>query len=373
MARPKRGTKRPDNLFEYKATLGRGLDGKPQRKSFYSPVSAADARRKADAWLMSRGVSEQVEGAFVARPYTFAEWAEMWLTTYKQGKVKGNTFRGTYAIPTRQQLIPYFGRAEMRSIKPIDIQAFFDTKGKTYALETLKKMRACLHAIFETAVENEVCYRNPVTANLKLTSATPPPEKRVWNREQYSIALAFAQSRSDGLSVWLLLETGMSRSELLGLRRADVDYKNGCLCIRQGLVEMPDAETGHWGIVSSGLKNEHRRRQIPISAALLAVLRALPPGSDWVISSPMGDAYRPSNWQRRVFNPFMDELTSKYPGIPRLSAHELRHTRATLWNNDRVDLFSLARLLGHADLDMLAKRYAHDDLESLKKALEKAE
>ena len=60
----------------------------------------------------------------------------------------------------------------------------------------------------------------------------------------------------------------------------------------------------------------------------------------------------------------------KYPEIKRLTPHELRHTRATLSaNDDDVDLFQLAKLLGHSDLNMLIKRYAHTDVEAMRKAL----
>jgi hypothetical protein len=58
-----------------------------------------------------------------------------------------------------------------------------------------------------------------------------------------------------------------------------------------------------------------------------------------------------------------------HPDIPILNPHELRHTRATLWKDDGVDLYTIAKLLGHVDLDMLSKRYAHNSIAALKKAL----
>ena len=36
--------------YEYKLTLGRGIDGKLIRKSFYSTKSKADARKKAEKY-----------------------------------------------------------------------------------------------------------------------------------------------------------------------------------------------------------------------------------------------------------------------------------------------------------------------------------
>ena len=69
--------------------------------------------------------------------------------------------------------------------------------------------------------------------------------------------------------------------------------------------------------------------------------------------------------------PFLWTIYKKaHPEIKRLTPHELRHTRATLSaNDDDVDLFQLAKLLGHSDLNMLIKRYAHTDVEAMRKAL----
>lgn len=65
----------------------------------------------------------------------------------------------------------------------------------------------------------------------------------------------------------------------------------------------------------------------------------------------------------------MRDLHAEHPEVPILTTHELRHSRATLLKNTGCDLFSIARLLGHCDLNMLAQRYAHDDLEALRRGL----
>lgn len=90
----------------------------------------------------------------------------------------------------------------------------------------------------------------------------------------------------------------------------------------------------------------------------------------YVFHSPTGGPYSPNNWYKREYSVFMDDLQKAHPEIKRLTPHELRHTRATLSaNDDDVDLFQLAKLLGHSDLNMLIKRYAHTDVEAMRKAL----
>ena len=75
----------------------------------------------------------------------------------------------------------------------------------------------------------------------------------------------------------------------------------------------------------------------------------------------------PNNWAKRNFRRFMNDLTSQYPEIPVLTPHELRHTRATLWWEEKVDLLSLGMVGGWRNLRMLRERYAHSNIDHLKK------
>ena len=65
----------------------------------------------------------------------------------------------------------------------------------------------------------------------------------------------------------------------------------------------------------------------------------------------------------------MRELQKAHPEIPTLSAHELRHTRASLWIAGGMEPYMAARLLGHTDLKMLLKIYDHTNVETLRKAM----
>ena len=183
----------------------------------------------------------------------------------------------------------------------------------------------------------------------------------------------------------LLLETGITRSELLGLRWEDVDTENSILYINQGLVAYQDLDQEKWIMESDGLKNKYRRRAIPLlEPELIRRLSAKPKTvqitkgkggvphtvrPEFVFHSPEGRPYQPQNWSKRVFNRFMADLATEHPELPKLTPHELRHTRATLWLAQGVPSLMVAKLLGHCDLKMLAKIYDHTDVTVLRKAL----
>lgn len=128
MGRPKKEKpSRKDGLYEIKATVGRRFDGTPIRKSFYSSVSKADAKAKAEKYKAEQALYERT-GERISDPasMTFDKWAVKWLETYKKGTVKDHTFNFTYRVNVEGYLIPYFKSAKLSSIRQIDIQEYFN-------------------------------------------------------------------------------------------------------------------------------------------------------------------------------------------------------------------------------------------------------
>ena len=75
----------------------------------------------------------------------------------------------------------------------------------------------------------------------------------------------------------LMMETGITRSELLGLCWNDIEVKDKTICINQGLVAYRDLDQQKWVMETNGLKNKYRRRVIPlIDLDLIQRLEARP-------------------------------------------------------------------------------------------------
>lgn len=370
--------------YEYKITLGRDWQGKQIRKSFYSTKSRADAKRKAERYRASYEMSLLCGGEVQRKQVLFKEWAVEALEKFKRPYVKGNTYSGTYLQPVQNHLIPHFGNVLLDNILPIHVQEYVNQATKTHKPETVKKDISVFSFIMQQAVENGLCKSNPVTKSIRLPKIERA-DKTAYTQEQYDIAYEFAKNYPDGLSIMLLLETGISRSELLGLTWDDFDSERGIIHIRQGLVSYKDADEGCI-TVSDGLKNEYRRRSIPIvEPELLKRLMEKPRQITYTIGdteisietthifhSPEGKPYQPNNWNNRVFLRYMNALVKAHPELPKLSAHELRHTRATLWVAGGMPVIQIARLLGHSDMRMLLKIYDHTDVETLREAITSA-
>ena len=386
MSKKESGVPENKKQFEYKITLGKDVNGGMIRKSFYSTKSRADAKRKAEKYKAAYELELLCGGEELQTKVLFETWALECLELYKRPFVKGNTYSGTYLAPVQQRLIPHFGKMALDAILPIHIQKYVNEMSKTYAPESVKKDFTILAFILQHAVDNGLCKINPAGKSIRLPKIVPP-EKHAYSQKEYDTVYSFAKSHPYGLPIMLMMETGVTRSELLGLRWEDIDLKAKTVHIRQGLVGYQDIAEGKWVVESDGLKNKYRQRSIPIlDDALLLRIASIPrtvsvrQGKDAaplkvtpenVFYSPEGKPFQPQNWSRRFYNRFMADLHREHPEIPRLTPHELRHTRATLWLAQGIPELMVAKLLGHCDLKMLAKIYDHTDVETLRREMKK--
>lgn len=359
MARPKKqAPNHPTGMYEYKATIGKTFDGKPIRKSFYSSKNIAEAKLKASNYILDKEVAERTGETFIQHEYTFGEWAMRWLIVYKKPHVTENTYITTYHTTVVKHIIPYFGAAKITDIRNIDIQHFFDIKQQTSSESLLHKLKICLSGIFESAVDNDLCYKNPVK-NISTTSQVDKNEKHIYTDEQLKIARDFFYN--DMPETFLLLETGLRRGEMLGLMWKDIDFKEKTISVNRSIAEKKG------GGVSIMPPKWDSYRTIPISDKLCEMLSNLPRNNVYVFPNINGNIAVPHNWSQKLKR-HMGALNRQYPHMPMLTAHELRHTRGTELRRNGVDIYTIQKLMGHKDINVTSNIYVHDDVATTRKA-----
>ena len=161
--------------------------------------------------------------------------------------------------------------------------------------------------------------------------------------------------------VWaFLMGSGLRVGELVCLRWSSVDLANG-------LVRVVDfVSTLDHEVVPSTGKNRDAVRTIDLDDGLVEVLRRqrrlqaeerLAAGdwveSDCVFTKPAGGSYHPQ-YLSKLLGTYSAEL-----GLPRLTAHGLRHTSATLMLASGVPAKVAAERLGHADPTLFTNLYSH--------------
>ncbi|HWG75147.1 MAG TPA: site-specific integrase, partial [Acidimicrobiales bacterium] len=157
-----------------------------------------------------------------------------------------------------------------------------------------------------------------------------------------------------------LMGSGLRIGELVWLRWRNVD-----LDARVARVVEFATYVGYEVVASDG-KSRDAVRTIDLDRGLVGVLRTqrklqaaerLAAGayqeSDCVFTQPAGGPYHPQYLSRTL-----GQLTSEL-GLPRLTAHGLRHTCATLMLANGVPPKVAAERLGHADPTLFTNLYSH--------------
>ena len=362
MGRPKKEKPNKQGLYEVKVTVGHDFDGKLIRKSFYSSISKADAKAKAEQYKIDHAVREITGELPEPDVMTFETWARKWLETYKKGTVKEHTYNFTYKSNVENYLIPFFRKAHISKIQQIDIQRYFNqvnNNGEPLAKSTLDKQKMILKSIFDAAIYNDLCYKNPVK-NIKFQKVADMVKRKAYTQEQAQICENYAKlhRRED---IVIMLNTGVRRGELLGLKWCDVDFEEKIIRIERAVTKVKG------GIIIDKPKTETSIRTIPVSDKFLIYLKQFQKSPETFVVGGKDTPLSISTYAD-CFKSFMEKMSSEI-GLPILSPHELRHTYGTTLREKGIDIYTIQKVMGHSDISVTAGIYVHNDIDVLRREM----
>jgi integrase len=230
--------------------------------------------------------------------------------------------------------------------------------GKPLSANTVNRIRAVLSGTFKVAVQAGSIPINPL-----LQAPRPKIQRSIpkyWSPEEARTFLSLMEGDRTW-PVWaFLMGSGLRIGELVSLRWKSVDLGNH----RVRIVDF--VSTLGYDLLPSRGKSRDAIRTIELDDGLADVLRkqkvlqnterlAAPEWieSDFVFTRPDGGQYHPMNLSRLLAT-YTTEL-----GLPRLTAHGLRHTSATVMLAGGVPPKVAAERLGHADATLFTNLYSH--------------
>ncbi len=192
---------------------------------------------------------------------------------------------------------------------------------------TINRELACLKHLYALAIKGGENADNPVK-QVNFFSENEKPMRIL----SYAEEIKLLDTCNDSLKpiIIIALETGMRRSEILSLKREQVDFD-------ERSISAEDTKNGEFRI-------------IPISSFLFAVRERLDRKSEYVFSRNGKDGIKSV---RTAF-----ENAVKRTGIPHIRFHDLRHTFGSRAVMSGVDLATVKELKGHKSINM-TMRYAH--------------
>ena len=254
------------------AVIYEGLDpvtGKERRSWHPAGTSKADAER------MASTIAEKLNGRNDgARSLTFGVYLTTRWLPGKKLELAHSTWDG-YRRKVELHVLPSLGRIPIRRLRPHHLEALYDEKlhpqnGKRpLAPKTVLEVHLIIRGALNDAVRRGVVSRNvALLAYAPKVRSIPKVEQQAWTAQELQAFLRAAAGHWLFPAFWLLANTGLRRSELLGLQWDDVDLDAATLSINRGLVSV-----GYQLHESRG-KTSNSRRAIDLDPTTVEVLTA---------------------------------------------------------------------------------------------------
>ena len=225
-------------------------DGSPRFKTFYGKT------QKEVKLKLKEYQDALISGVQLDTILYFEDWADTWFEGHRDN-----------IAPTTQESYKYclkmlkegFYHRPLTVIRPIDIENFLkgmrrDGRSDSY----ISKARGMLYQIFQKAEANDLVRRNPVRLAEKMRTSGTAKRKEAFTTAEVAHLMKVLPDDRMGLSIRLLLGTGMRMQELLALEPQFIEEDGSVIHIRQAVKVVK-------GTVSIGSpKSKDSIRDIPV-------------------------------------------------------------------------------------------------------------
>ena len=309
-----------------------------------------ETKEDAEAWLAVRRSeikSDDWTPPAQAKPVTFGEHAERWLTNRN---LKPRT-RYHYRKLLDAKILPTFRDVALKHMTADLIDDWYYRLGDTTPTSR-SHAYGLLRTILGDAVQRRLIDYNPCHIRGAGNS------KRVKRIEPASVAeleaLTKAMPERYQLMILLAAWCGLRFGELTELRRKDIDLTHGVVKVRRAVVRVDGA------FIVGTPKSDAGTRDVTIPPHLLPAVKAhlasnITGGRDGLLFPAAGDPTKhlaPATLYKVFYK------AREAAGRPDLRFHDLRHTGAVLAASTGATLAELMARLGHSTAGA-AMRYQH--------------
>lgn len=335
---------RSDGRWESAITIGYKPNGKPDRKYFYGKTQK-EVKEKVAEWHESQ--KQKSASGILKKEYTFLEWSEFWFESHKDDITPTTQENYKYTMRILQK---YFGNKPISEFLAYDIELFLkETRKEGRSDSYLSTCRGLLHHIFRKAAANRLIDHNPVALADKMKSRELKKKKESFSAEEVKLLMTDLSVDRIGMSIRLMLGTGMRGQEILALEPKHIEEDGSVITIEQAINMVKGTA------VVGRPKSRDSYRKIPVPPNLRKFAVALR-NTDRTYIWEEGKVGQPCN--PSYFRAEFKKAIEKVEGVRVLTPHSCRHTYVSQMQALGVDLETIQSIVGHADVDM-TEHYLH--------------
>ena len=280
---------------------------------------------------------------------TVEAWVQEWCGTTVH--LRAST-KDRYERDLRRRVVPHFGQQRLVDVTPRQVTAWLaELTAQGVSPSGVNRCFRVLRMVMNAAVRGGLLASSPTRA------VRPPP---VVQKEMRFLSALEVRSLAEAIHPWFATwvyfaaYTGLRWSEMLGLRRRDIDLATGRVRVERQL-------TNNAGrLVFGPLKTAASRRTVTMPSFLLAMMReqlALrsEPGQDGLVfvntkgHSPHASSFTCQVWRR----------AKREAGLDGVRWHDLRHTAVALAIERGAHAKVIQERMGHSTVKVTLDRYGH--------------
>lgn len=345
------------NKYRIIVEIGYSIDNKRKRKTeiFYGTKGEAKNRE----YEIKK---QYLRKDFVAdsRNMTFEDFSKIFIHNYCEGNVGVKTLDGYKAMIDR--INSYIGTWQLSNITTFVLMELYKklktgTRKSVLTNNTLLHYYTLLNLMFSQAVKWKLLECNP-------NEDIPRPKKekklaKCYDVEQIGILLNGLKNECLKYQalIWLAIDSGARRSELLALTWEDVDFSTKVMTINKSL----DVIKGE--IVEKPVKNDTSNRKLVLTNQTIEILKAykqerIELTENWQENTKLFVANSGKPMYPTTCGKILQKVAVKY-GLPKLNFHSLRHSSASLQIVLGIHSKVIQERMGHSSTNVTTGIYSH--------------
>ena len=318
--------------------------GRPRRTRFLTRQDAHDFRADLRAHPQRAPTTAPEVGSS-----TFEQWAARWCDSLVHLRP---ATRARYELEVRLHIVPRFGGAHLAAITASEVSGWVaEMAASGDPASAVRRRFSVLRKIFADALAMDVVPSNPC-------DGVPVPADR--RSEVVLLGPEEVRELAGSINpwfctwVWFAAYSGLHWSEMLGVRRLDLELVRRTVTVRQQTIEVHGRFQGFRQTSPPSL------RTVDLPAFLCTMLedqlrqRAQPGREGLVFVNTRGNPPHASNFTSQTWAKARAAI-----GRPDLSWNDLRHTAVALAISQGADLKTVQERMGHTSLTITLNRYGH--------------
>lgn len=306
---------------------------KPQIIGYYETEEEAE-----NALILNR-VNPLSSKANMTWGETYEEWSAI-----KYKKIKDKTvesYKGAWKYLSKLK------KMKCRDVRTSHLQKIIDQQSKRLGRSALSKIKTLATLLFKYAIREDIVVSEKNYGSLIELPKAEKKEKVLFTQKHYDIL--FANAHIEWVdTILIMLYTGFRISEFVSLLKDHV-YLDKRL------------------IIGGGKTEAGTDRIVPIHSKIYNfVEKWYSKEGKTLIHKKDGSKISGNYYRKYIYYPTLEKLK-----IPQLVPHTTRHTFITRLNDAGVDPKTIAKIVGHTDVNFMLNTYAHKNIEELTNAIEK--